>query len=88
MTDNRLIAADALFMVVYIGLAATFVGVLAAAGLLHALGYELTTLHAAAAAGGPVGLFVLPVMPKAYRTLLGQPFNWRANTVLGGIIEN
>lgn len=86
MTDNRLIAADALFMVVYIGLAAAFVGVLAAAGLLHALGYELTTLHAAAA--GLVGLFVLPVMPKVYRTLLGQPFNWRANTVLGGIIEN
>jgi hypothetical protein len=48
----------------------------------------LTTLHAAAAAGGLVGLFVLPVMPKVYRTLLGQPFNWRANTVLGGIIEN
>lgn len=88
MTDNRLIAADAIFMVLYIGLAAAFVGVLAAVGLLHVLGYDLTTLHVAAAAGGLAGLFVLTAMPKVYRTLTGQPFTWRENTVLGGIIEN
>lgn len=88
MTDNRLIAADAFFMVLYIGLAAAFVGVLAAIGGLYAAGYALDTIHIAAAAGGAIGLFVLPVMPKLYRTLIGQPFTWRENTVLGGVIEN
>jgi hypothetical protein len=88
MTDNRLIAADALFMVLYIGLAAAFIGVLAAIGGLYAAGYALDTLHIGAAAAGVIGLFVLPVMPKLYRTLIGQPFTWRENTVLGGVIEN
>ncbi len=88
MTNNRLIAADALFMVFYIGLAAAFVGVLAAIGGLYVAGYQLDTLHIGAAAGGVIGLFVLPLMPKLYRTLIGQPFTWRENTVLGGIIEN
>ncbi len=87
MTDQRLIAADAIFMVLYIGLAATFVGLLAAVGILYAAGYELDTLHIASATGAIVGLFVLPGLPKLYRTLLGQPFTWRENTVLGGIIE-
>jgi hypothetical protein len=88
MTDNRLIAVDALFMVFYIGLAAVLVGVLAAVGLIHAVGYELTALHVAAAAVSLTGLFALPIVPKFYRTLTGQPFTWRENTVLGGIIEN
>jgi hypothetical protein len=88
MTDNRLIAADALFMVIYIGLAAALIGVLAAIGILYAAGYELDTLHMAAASIGIVGLFVLPVLPRLYRTLIGQPFTWRDNTVLGGVIEN
>lgn len=88
MTDNRLIAADALFMVFYIGLAAGLIGILAAIGLLYATGYELDTLHIGAAAAGMVGLFVLPVLPKLYRTLIGQPFTWRTNTVLGGVIES
>jgi hypothetical protein len=35
-----------------------------------------------------IGLFVLPALPKLYRTLIGQPFTWRENTVLGGVIEN
>jgi hypothetical protein len=88
MTDNRLIAADALFMVIYIGLAAALIGVLAAIGLLYTAGYELDTLHMGAASIGIVGLFVLPVLPRLYRTLIGQPFTWRDNTVLGGVIEN
>jgi hypothetical protein len=88
MTDNRLIAADALFMVFYIGLAAALIGVLAAIGILYATGYELDTLHMSAASIGIVGLFVLPVLPKLYRTIIGQPFNWRENTVLGGVIES
>jgi hypothetical protein len=88
MTDNRLIAADALFMVLYIGLAAAVVGILAAIGGLYAAGFDLDTLHIAAAAGGVIGLFVLPALPKLYRTLIGQPFTWRENTVLGGVIEN
>jgi hypothetical protein len=88
MTDNRLIAADALFMVLYIGLAAAFVGILAAIGILYAAGYELDALHIGAASGAVLGLVVLPMMPKTYRTLIGQPFTWRANTVLGGVIDN
>ncbi len=88
MTDNRLIAADAVFMVVYIGFAAAFVGILATVAILYAAGYELDTLHVGAASGAVIGLFVLPVSPKLYRTLIGQPFNWRENTVLGGVIEN
>ncbi len=88
MTDNRLIAADALFMVFYIGLAAALIGVLAAIGILYAAGYELDTLHVGAAGIGIIGLFVLPVLPKLYRTLIGQPFTWRENTVLGGVIES
>jgi hypothetical protein len=88
MTDNRLIAADALFMVFYIGLAAALIGILAAVGILYATGYELDALHMAAASIGMIGLFVLPTMPKLYRTLIGQPFTWRQNTVLGGVIDN
>lgn len=88
MTDNRLIAADALFMVFYIGLAAALIGVLAAVGILYATGYELDTLHIGAAGIGLLGLFGLPLLPKLYRTLIGQPFTWRQNTVLGGVIEN
>jgi hypothetical protein len=88
MTDNRLIAADALFMVLYIGLAAAFVGLLAAVGMLYVAGYDLDAVHIGAASGAMIGLFVLPVLPKLYRTFIGQPFTWRENTVLGGIIEN
>lgn len=88
MTDKRLIAADALFMIFYIGIAAALIGVLAAVGILYATGYELDTLHVGAAWIGIIGLFVLPVLPKLYRTLIGQPFTWRQNTVLGGVIEN
>lgn len=88
MTDNRLIAADAFFMVLYIGLAAALIGTLAAVGMLYVAGYELDTLHVSAAAGGMIGLFVLPLLPKLYRTFIGQPFSWRTNTVLGGVIEN
>ncbi len=88
MTDNRLIAADALFMVCYIGLAAAFVGILASIGILYAAGYDLDALHIGAASGAMIGLFVLPMLPRLYRTLIGQPFTWRENTVLGGVIEN
>ena len=88
MIDSRLIAADALFMVLYIGLAAAFVGLLAAVGMLYAAGYDLDALYIGAASGAMIGLFVLPVLPKLYRTFIGQPFTWRENTVLGGVIEN
>jgi uncharacterized membrane protein YedE/YeeE len=87
MTDQRLIAADALFMVLYIGLAAVFVGMLAVIGLLYAAGYDLDPAHISAAVVGVTGLFVLPVLPRLYRMMIGQPFAWRENTVLGGFIE-
>jgi hypothetical protein len=88
MTDKRLIAADALFTVFYIGLAAALVGTLAAIGIMYAAGVELDGLHVSAAAAGVAGLFVLPLLPRLYRLLIGQPFNWRQNTVLGGIVDN
>ena len=57
MTDKRLIAADALFMIFYIGIAAALIGVLAAVGIIYATGYELDTLHVGAVWVGLVGLF-------------------------------
>jgi hypothetical protein len=87
MTDHRLIAADAIFTVFYIGFAAALVGTLAAIGVMYAAGVALDGLHVSAAALGVAGLFVLPVLPRLYRLLIGQPFNWRQNTVLGGIVD-
>ena len=55
MIDSRLIAADALFMVLYIGLAAAFVGLLAAVGMLYAAGYDLDALYIGAASGAMIG---------------------------------
>lgn len=84
MTNTRLIAFDALFLVVYVGLAAALVGVLAALAGLYAVGVEMSPGLIAVAAADALGFLLLPVMPRLYRRIAGHPFRWRTNAVLSG----
>jgi hypothetical protein len=84
MTNERLIAYDATFMIVYIGLSAAMVSITVALAALLAAEIEFTSLHIAALAANLLGWSVLPFGPRLYRRLLGRSFSWRSNGVIGG----
>lgn len=87
MTNNRLIAADAAFMVLYIGLTAAMVALSFWLLGLLAIGAELGGAIVVAAAVNVLGWVTLPFAPRVYAKLVGHPFRWRENVVLGGSFE-
>jgi len=86
MTNNRNIAFDATFMILYIGLSAAMASLSVALVALLAIGVEFGALHVAASVVNLLGWSVLPFAPRLYKTSVGQRFSWRSNEVLGGEI--
>ncbi|HML44853.1 MAG: hypothetical protein JNN24_05795 [Hyphomicrobium zavarzinii] len=87
MTDNRSIAYDATFMVLYIGLSAAMAVLSVLLLALLALEAEFGPLQVGAAVANLVGWAVLPLAPWLYRKIVGHPFSWRANGALGGDVD-
>lgn len=87
MTDKRSIAYDATFMILYIGLMAAMATLSAMLITLAAIGAEFGALQKAALAINIAGWTAVPFAPKFYRWLMGQPFSWRTNGALGGVVE-
>ena len=87
MADKRLIAADAIFMVLYIGLLAA-VAVLSIVLLsLLAIGTEPALPMLVAALASVVLSLVLPLAPRLYARITGRSFSWRENAVFDGVAE-
>lgn len=84
MADTRSIAADATFMILYIGFTAAMATLTLLLLALFALEVEFGSLQVAAAALNLFGWVMLPFAPRLYRKLVGHPFSWRANGALGG----
>ena len=84
MTNKRSIAADATFMIFYIGLSAAMVSVTVLLFALLALGHTFGPLEVAVSAANLAGWLALPFAPRAYRNLIGHSFSWRSNGVIGG----
>lgn len=84
MINSRSIAYDATFMILYIGLLASMAVLSAALLALWALGIEFGDHHVGAVVLNLIGWATLPLAPRLYRRLVGQPFSWRTNGALGG----
>lgn len=84
MTDSRSIAWDATFTVLFIGLSAAMAVLSIMLLALAAFGVEFGGLQVGAAVLNVIGWITLPLAPRLYRWLVGHPFSWRANGVLGG----
>ncbi|WP_334147323.1 hypothetical protein [Hyphomicrobium sp.] len=84
MNDPRSIAYDATFMILYIGLSAAMAVLSVMLLALFVLEIEFGPLQVGAALANLVGWTVLPLAPRLYRRLVGQPFSWRTNNALGG----
>lgn len=84
MTDRRSIAYDATFTILFIGLSAALSVLSLVLLAFVAFGVEFGGLQAGAAVLNIVGWMLLPFAPRLYRRLVGHPFSWRANSVLGG----
>jgi hypothetical protein len=84
MPERRKIAADATFMIAYIGLSSAMVAVSVVLLALLSLDAEFGPLHVAVAVANLIGWALLPFAPRLYRSLLGQSFSWHENAVLSG----
>lgn len=87
MTDTRSIAADALFMIVYVGFAAAMACLTVLLVLFLVLELPFSAIHVAAAFANLAGWMLLPFFPELYRRIVGQRFSWRSNSVLTGGAE-
>ncbi len=83
MTDNRNIALDTAFVVLYIGLSAGMVCLSVTLAVLAALDTNFSTMHAVALVANAAGWVVVAAAPALYRRVLGAGFSWRQNTMLG-----
>lgn len=83
MTNNRTIALDTAFVVLYIGLAAGMVCLSVTLAVLAALGTDFTATHGVALAVNAAGWTTVAAAPAIYNRLLGSRFSWRQNAVLG-----
>ena len=86
MTNTRSIAADATFMVLYIGFTAAMATLSLLLLSLLAMEVEFSSLQLAAAVLNLFGWILLPFAPRLYQRIVGHPFSWRANGALGGEI--
>lgn len=86
MSSNRHIAYDATFMILYIGFSAAMVALTVTLWALLALGTAFGGVHLAAAALNLAGWAFLPFASQLYARILGLPFSWRSNEVLGGAV--
>jgi hypothetical protein len=87
MTDRRMIAFDATFTILYIGLAAATAALSLAVLAMLALDFSFGAREICAVALALAGWAVLPFAPRLYRRLLGHRFSWRANGALGSLVD-
>jgi hypothetical protein len=85
MTNNRQIAIDASFVILYIGLAAGMACLTITLAILGGLGFEMTATHVAAGVANAAGWLLVAAAPVLYRRVLGAGFSWRQNAVLGDV---
>ena len=87
MSNKSLIAADAIFLTLYIGLIGAVL-CLSLALLSHvAFDVDFGLLNAGAAAVNLAGWLLVPFGPALYSRLTGQPFSWRGNIATDGKLE-
>jgi len=84
MTDQRSIAYDATFTILYIGGLAAMAVLSMMLLALHALEIEFGALQIGAAFANLAGWAAMPLAPRLYRRLVGHSFSWRSNKALGG----
>lgn len=85
MTNNRQIALDTGFVILYIGLTAGMACLTITLALLGLLGFEFSTTHVVALVANAAGWIAVAAAPTIYRALLGSGFSWRRNAVLGDL---
>lgn len=87
MIDSRSIAYDATFTILFIGLSAAMSVLSIMLLAFVAFDVEFGGLQVGAAVLNVLGWLLLPFAPRLYRRLVGHPFSWRANGVLGGEVD-
>ncbi|MBX9862680.1 MAG: hypothetical protein K2Y42_07990 [Hyphomicrobium sp.] len=87
MTDNRSIAFDVTFTILYIGYLAAMASLSLVLIVFAALDIDLGPLQGHATALNLLGWAALPLAPLLYRRLVGHPFSWRTNSALGSSID-
>lgn len=87
MTSQRKIAADAVFMVMYIGIVGAMACLTLTLAVTYLIGLDLNLPHQQMAALNLAGWIMLPLAQKAYQPLTGTPFAWRSNSILDGGTE-
>lgn len=87
MTDSHSIAWDATFTILFIGLSAAMTVLSIMLLAFVAFDVEFGGMQVAAAVLNVVGWVLLPFAPRLYRRVVGHPFSWRANGVLGGEVD-
>jgi hypothetical protein len=85
MTNNRNIAVDAIFTILYVGFTAAMICLSLALITILAFDWHFDTLEGAAAGVNFAGWMILPFAARIYRRITGARFSWRANEVLGGV---
>lgn len=85
MTNNRTIAIDTAFVVLYIGLAAGMACLTVTLAVLAALGTDFSATHGVALVANAAGWVGVAAAPGIYRKLIGTGFSWRQNAVLGDV---
>lgn len=86
MLDNRNIAIDTIFVILYIGLSASMVCLSVTLAIFAVLGFEFTPVHALALAVNGAGWIAVFMAPSLYRKALGIRFKWRQNIALGDVV--
>jgi hypothetical protein len=85
MTNNRSIALDTAFVVLYIGLAAGMVCLSITLAILAAVNSHFTAVHGIALVVNAAGWVIVAAAPAIYNRLIGTSFSWRRNAVLGDV---
>lgn len=84
MTDNRSIATEATFFVLYVGFAGAMFA-LSIALLLWSMYDSFGAVHAYAAAFNVLGWVALPFVPSLYRSHTGRSFSFTRSEALGAV---
>lgn len=83
MKNNRAIAFDATYMILYIGAAGAMFALSISLIAYYAIHGELGQAMTLAAAFNLGGWIVLPFAPSFYRSFTGRPFHWTSNEAFG-----
>lgn len=83
MKNNRAIAFDATYMILYIGSAGAMFALSIALIASFAVHGELADALKLAAGFNIAGWIALPFAPSIYRSSTGRPFRWTSNEAFG-----